>query len=116
MISRALILPAGRGAMLGSHAGPNCLATVGRTTLIERTLRLLSSVGVQDIAIVVGWQGQAIRDHIARSTQIGPAQKRAITFFENADWEQPNGLSAQVARPFVTERTLLLMADQITAP
>lgn len=116
MITRALILAAGRGIKVGDHAGPNCLATVGGCTLIERTLALLDAVGVQKIAITVGWQGAELRRQVAASTRLRPAQKREIVFYENAAWEQPNGLSVLAARPFVTERTLLVMADQIAAP
>ncbi|HXI55992.1 MAG TPA: aminotransferase class V-fold PLP-dependent enzyme [Polyangia bacterium] len=116
MIHRALILAAGKGAKVGTHQGPNCLAPVGRTTLIERTLMLLGSVGVQKIAIVVGWDGDAIRKHLAQSNHVSAAQKRALTFFENPNYDRPNGLSVQAARDFIVERTLLVMADQIAAP
>ncbi|HEY2900984.1 MAG TPA: aminotransferase class V-fold PLP-dependent enzyme [Polyangia bacterium] len=120
MITRALILAAGKGSKVGTHAGPNCLATVGRTTLLERTLGLLASVGVQSIGIVVGWEGAAVRAHVAASTRLSPAQKSGITFFENPHWEKPNGLSVQAARPFIVaggdQRLLLVMADQIAAP
>jgi 2-aminoethylphosphonate-pyruvate transaminase len=39
-----------------------------------------------------------------------------ISFFENANWDGPNGLSVLAARSFITEPTLLVMADQIAAP
>ena len=61
MITRALILAAGRGVKVGDHAGPNCLADVGHKTLIERTLRLLEAVGIQRVAITVGYEGAALR-------------------------------------------------------
>jgi 2-aminoethylphosphonate-pyruvate transaminase len=108
MITRALILAAGRGLKVGDQTGPNCLATVGRTTLIDRTLGLLRSVGVQRIGITVGWQAAELRRHLGG--------QRDVTFFDNPDFEQPNGLSVLAARAFVTERTLLVMADQIAAP
>jgi 2-aminoethylphosphonate-pyruvate transaminase len=116
MITRALILAAGKGVKVGDHAGPNCLATVGRCTLIERTLQLLQSVGVQKVAIVVGHEGALVRKHVAASSIVPAAHKRAITFYENPAFERPNGLSVLAARDFVTERTLLVMADQIAAP
>jgi 2-aminoethylphosphonate-pyruvate transaminase len=116
MITRALILAAGKGVKVGDHAGPNCLAQVGRCTLIERTLQLLESLGIQKVGIVVGHQGQAIRKHVAASTHVRASFKRDITYFENPAWERPNGLSVLAARAFITERTLLVMADQIAAP
>jgi 2-aminoethylphosphonate-pyruvate transaminase len=39
-----------------------------------------------------------------------------VLFFDNPAWDKPNGLSVLAARSFVSERTLLLMADQIAAP
>ena len=116
MITRALILAAGKGIKVGDHAGPNCLATVGRCTLIERTLQLLESVGVQKVAIVAGYEGALLRRHVAGSTIVSAACKRAVTWFDNPAFERPNGLSVLAARAFVTERTLLVMADQIAAP
>ncbi|HET6283098.1 MAG TPA: aminotransferase class V-fold PLP-dependent enzyme [Polyangia bacterium] len=116
MITRALILAAGKGVKVGPHAGPNCLAPVGRNTLIERTLAVLAEVGIQKIAITVGFEGAELTRHIAASRDIPAAQKRNITFFGNDAWDKPNGLSVQAARAFITERTLLVMADQIAAP
>ena len=109
MITRALILAAGEGVAIGESGVPNCLATVGGRPLLDRTLGLLDAVGIQKIGIVVGYAGAAIRRHVA-------ATGRRITFFENAEWDGPNGLSVLAARAFVTERTLLVMADQIQAP
>jgi 2-aminoethylphosphonate-pyruvate transaminase len=118
MITRALILAAGKGTRVGDHVGPNCLATLGRCTLIERTLQVLESVGVQKVGIVVGREedGALLRRHVAASSVVRAAFKRDITFFDNAQFEKPNGLSVLAARAFVTERTLLVMADQIVAP
>src|SRR5262252_6293190 len=116
MITRALILAAGRGLPIGDDGLPNCLAAVGGPSLLERTLGLLDAVGIQKIAITVGYGGAAIRRHVALSTRIGDALRRRVTFYENPEWDGPNGLSVLAARAFVTERTLLVMADQIAAP
>src|SRR5689334_15707381 len=110
MITRALILAAGKGVRVADHAGPNCLTTVGGPTLIERTLALLESVGIRKVGVTIGWRGDEIRRTVAESTRLSAPFKRGISYFENPDWDKPNGLSVQVARPFVTERTLLLMS------
>ena len=117
MVARALILAAGKGVSIGGDAElSNCLTTVGRCSVIERTLELLEDLGVARIGITVGFAGGAVRRHVAASTVLSAALKRRVTFFENDDWQGPNGLSVLAARSFVTERTLLLMADQIAAP
>jgi 2-aminoethylphosphonate-pyruvate transaminase len=118
MITRALILAAGRGLPIGEDGLPNCLADVGAggPSLLERWLALLDAVGIQKIAIVVGYGGAAIRRHVALSTRLPEALRRRIGFHENAEWDGPNGLSVLAGRAFATERTLLVMADQIAAP
>ncbi len=116
MISRALILAAGKGISIGDPAVPNCLTTVGRCSLLERTLGLLESLGVGRIGISVGFEAAAIRQFVASSGALSMATRRRVTFFENERWQGPNGLSVLAARPFITERTLLVMADQIAAP
>ena len=117
MVARALILAAGKGVSIGGDAElSNCLTTVGRCSVIERTLELLEDLGVARIGITIGFSGAAVRRHIAESTVVSAAMKRRVTFFENPDWPGPNGLSVLAARSFITERTLLLMADQIAAP
>ncbi len=116
MIPRALILAAGKGMSVSDPETPNCLTVVGRCTLLERTLGLLESLGVQKIGVVVGFGGAAVRRHVAGSSALSAITKRRVIFFENPDWEGPNGLSVLAARSFLTERTLLIMADQIAAP
>jgi len=116
MLTRALILAAGKGIALGEEPGPNCLTAVGGVMLIERTLAVLEAIGIREIAITTGWRAPELRDAIADSTRITPSIKRSITYFDNPHWDKPNGLSVQAARAFLTERTLLVMADQIAAP
>lgn len=116
MITRALILAAGQGLAIGDDDVPNCLARVGGSSLLERTLSVLLGAGIQQIAIVVGYGGSAVERHVAGSTRLPAGARRRVTFFENPDWRGPNGLSVLAAGAFVTERTLLVMADQIAAP
>jgi 2-aminoethylphosphonate-pyruvate transaminase len=116
MLTRALILAAGKGVKVGDHVGPNCLATVGGCTLIERALGVLDSVGIQQVGVVVGYEGAAVRRHVAGSRVVRAAFKRAISWYENPAFDRPNGLSVLAGRELVTERTLLVMADQIAAP
>ena len=116
MITRALVLAAGRGVRIGEHEGPNCLGCVGGACLIERTLRVLAQAGVKKVGITTGWQGRLLRGFLTEQSDLPARLGLELEFFDNPDWEKPNGLSVQVARGFVTERTLLVMADQIAAP
>ncbi len=116
MITRAVILAAGKGVRIGDQVGPNCLVRVGRCSLIERTLSVLAGAGVRQVAVVIGWRGDDLQRFLLEQSELPARLGITLTFFENPRWDRPNGLSVQVARDFVTERTLLVMADQIAAP
>ena len=118
MIRQAMILAAGRGRPVADPDVPNCLATVGGVPLILRTLRVLRRTGIRRAAITVGWQGALTRRRIqdlCASEPVGQVPGELV-FFDNPDWDKPNGISVQVARRFLSEPVLLLMSDQIAAP
>jgi 2-aminoethylphosphonate-pyruvate transaminase len=115
VIRQALVLAAGRGRPVGDADVPNCLALVGGIPLIHRTLRVLAQAGIRRVGIAVGWQGHLLR----RSVEALISRNEGlpdVSFYDNPLWEQPNGLSVLAARRFITERTLLVMADQIATP
>ncbi len=57
-----MILAAGRGVRLGALTTnrPKCLLPLGSETVLERQLRLLSEVGVDDVVVVVGYRAPDI--------------------------------------------------------
>jgi 2-aminoethylphosphonate-pyruvate transaminase len=114
-IRQALILAAGHGRPVADPANANCLARVGSCSLIQRALRVLAGAGIRRVGITIGFDGAHIRRDVEHLRRVEPNLPET-TFFENSAFERPNGLSVLVARRFITERTLLLMADQIAAP
>jgi 2-aminoethylphosphonate-pyruvate transaminase len=116
VIRQALLLAAGRGRPVADPEVPNCLAPAGGVPLIQRTLRVLAQAGIRRVGIVVGWQGELLRQRVEELCASVRGLPQEISFHENALWDGPNGLSVLAARRFVTERTLLLMADQIATP
>ncbi|HEX4511524.1 MAG TPA: aminotransferase class V-fold PLP-dependent enzyme [Burkholderiaceae bacterium] len=116
MITRALILAAGRGMRIDDPETPNSLARVGGVSLLQRALRVLAQAGVREVALALGWHGQKLRDALAEEAATVRALGVTLSFFDNPTWEGPNGLSVLAARAFILERTLLVMADQIAAP
>ena len=116
MVRHALILAAGRGRPVADSQTPNCISAVAGVPLILRTLRGLASAGIRRVGIVVGWKGDELRRRIEALCASEHGLPSEILFFNNPSWEKPNGLSLLAARSFVTERTLLVMADQIAAP
>jgi choline kinase len=58
---RAIILAAGRGKRLsGHHSRPKCLLEIGGRSLLERHLLILAQLGIQDIAITVGYKAEQV--------------------------------------------------------
>ncbi|MGD0835732.1 MAG: aminotransferase class V-fold PLP-dependent enzyme [Polyangia bacterium] len=94
---------------------PNCLAQVGRLSLIHRALRVVGAAGMRRVAITVGYQEERVKREVESLRRSEP-QLPEVVFFSNPAWDAPNGLSVLAAREFLSERTLLLMADQIAAP
>ncbi len=67
MTKRAIILAAGVGQRLqlaADAAAPKCLLRFDGKTLLERHLRLLRAVGIDDVVIVVGYEHQQIAAEI----------------------------------------------------
>jgi 2-aminoethylphosphonate-pyruvate transaminase len=88
---------------------------VGSIPVLLRTLRVLAGAGIRRVAITVGFDSQRLR-RAADTMNRAESNLPEIIFFDNPAWERPNGLSVLAAREFLTERTLLVMADQIAAP
>lgn len=63
----AIILAAGVGRRLGEPGGlPKVLLKVGGRTLLDRHLDILGSRGIEDIALTVGHEAEAIRAEVSR--------------------------------------------------
>jgi choline kinase len=105
----AVILAAGAGKRLngGQNVIPKCLAAPGGVALIERQIGALRGAGIDDITVVVGFQGDAVRAAC-------PARTR---FVENADFERTNSLySLWLARPFLGGGFVVLNCDVLFDP
>jgi choline kinase len=66
---RAIILAAGRGMRLQQSAGeqsPKCLLQFGGVSLLERHLRLLRDVGVEDIVLALGFRHDQVEAELDR--------------------------------------------------
>jgi choline kinase len=66
---RAIILAAGRGMRLQQTANeqlPKCLLRFGGQTLLERHLRLLRGVGVEEVVMALGWRYELVEAELDR--------------------------------------------------
>lgn len=100
----AVILAAGYGSRMGALTAnrPKCLLEVGGQTLIEAQIDGLRRVGVGKVTVVVGYQGDRIREQL----------KNRATYVENARYRETNSLySLWLARHRLSEGGLVLNAD-----
>jgi len=77
---KAVILAAGQGTRIRSVHGerPKCLIEVDDSTILDHQLAALFTVGINDVAIVVGYEKEQIMAHVKNNY---PGKK--INFVEN---------------------------------
>lgn len=102
----AIILAAGVGRRLGEDAGPHkILLTFGGRTLLERHLRALKDVGVDDVWITVGHSGGAIRRAVA---ELG---RYPVRFEDNARYREGSLVSLWEQRERLRQGRPILLMD-----
>ena len=87
---KAVILAAGQGTRIRSVHGehPKCLIEVDHTTILDHQLDALSMVGINDVAIVVGYEKEQIIAHVNARTLLSPR----IRFIENPAFAITNNI------------------------
>jgi choline kinase len=106
---RGIILAAGAGTRLnGSDAvRPKCAVTFGGVTLIELQLQALRASGIDEIAVVVGFEADWVR-RICGSR---------VAFIENGEYAETNSLySLALARPLLTDGFVVMNCDVLFHP
>src|SRR5436190_17293719 len=106
---KGVILAAGKGSRLNGTAGdkPKCLVEMGGMTLLERQVRTLQRVGIDDIVIVVGCQADRVRRVCGSS----------VSYVENARFSETNSLySLWTARALLSEGFVVLNCDVLFHP
>jgi choline kinase len=114
---KCVILAAGMSTRLRplTDTMPKCLLKVGGKTLLERTIENVLEVGINEIAIVVGYRAEMIRDFFKKQFP----QKR-IRFILNPNYAKTNNAySLLLARRFLenkdgkVDHSLLLLDSDI---
>ena len=112
---QAVILAAGMGRRLGvlTKDRTKCMIELNGRTLIERSLDVLSRLDLDRIVIVVGYEGQAVRDTVGDTYGSVPIQ-----YIENPEYRTTNNIySLFLARHVLAEAdTLLLESDLVYEP
>ena len=88
---KAVILAAGQGTRIRSVHGehPKCLIEVDETTILDHQLEALSMAGINEVAIVVGYEKEQIIAHV-RSKELSYNQR--IHFIENPAFAITNNI------------------------
>ena len=111
MISTAVLLAAGEGSRLRDVAPVKPLCPVGGEPLIAHALRGLGEAGVTRVAVVLGYQADAIAAYLdARAWPV------AVEQVVVDDWRLPNGISALAGLDRVGAPALLAMCDHLVDP
>jgi L-glutamine-phosphate cytidylyltransferase len=85
---KALILAAGRGTRISRHIDgkPKCTVSLdGDTTLIEYSIDLLRTKGVDEVIVALGYRGEVIREILS---------ERNVTFRENPFYDVTNSIAS----------------------
>lgn len=109
---QAVILAAGMGKRLKDLTRDNtkCMVKVNGVTLIERMLRQLDDLSLEQIVIVIGYRGDDLRDYIS-TLDI----RTKITYVSNPVYDTTNNIySLYLAKDhLLNDDTLLLESDLI---
>jgi len=88
---KAVILAAGQGTRIRSVHGerPKCLIEVDNSTILDHQLEALCKAGVNEVAIVVGYEKEQIMNHVIKR-QLNQGQR--IHFIENPAFAITNNI------------------------
>lgn len=106
---RALILAAGRGTRISRYLSgkPKCTVDIGGITLIENTINKLKKIGVNDIALIVGYNQNEIRKTL---------ENYDVKFYYNPFFDVTNSVaSAWFARDFIKDDDIMIMNGDVYA-
>ena len=88
---------------------PKCLLSIGKRTLLERTVDAMMQAGVGDFVVITGFRGEMIREFL---TTHYPTL--VFRFIHNADYEHNNNIySLWMAGQAVRGKEFLLMDSDI---
>ena len=106
---KAVVLAAGEGTRIKLKI-PKPLVIINGLSLLERTILTFADLNVQELVIVVGYQADKIKGHVANMPII---QDYKITWVENREFHRGNGLSVLLTQDYVGDRFFLSMVDHI---
>lgn len=106
---KALILAAGYGKRLRpiTNSKPKAMVEINGVSLLENSLNCITSLGIEDIGIVVGHMASYIKESIGESWN-----GSRITYFENKRYLETNNIASfYSAFDFCNDDMLMLECD-----
>lgn len=107
----AVILAAGMGKRLGelTEHHTKCMVQINGEMLIDRMLTCLSELALNKVVLVIGYQGQKLRDYIGSTYKGLP-----VEYIENPVYDQTNNIySLYLARKILSDDDTLLMESDL---
>jgi 1L-myo-inositol 1-phosphate cytidylyltransferase len=114
-IKCAVVIAAGFGSRLRADEDdtfPKPLRKVESVPLLVRVLRCLAASGIEQAAVVLGYQADQIRAALEQETSLG----LHVSYVLNEQYAKSNGVSVLAAREFVGNGCVLSMADHLYSP
>lgn len=109
---QAIILAAGMGRRMGKYTENHtkCMMTVGKRTLLERTIEALKLAGIGRLIMVIGYEAESLRSYIEEK-KFG----MEIKYVYNYDYASTNNIySLFLARDYMRkDDTILIESDLI---
>jgi choline kinase len=109
---KVLLMAAGKGTRISRYieGKPKCTVNIGGTTLIEYTMEQLRAHGITEVAMVLGYQGDIIKETLKHC-------KLNITYYYNYFYDVTNSIaSAWFAKDFLDGDMILMNADVYLEP
>ena len=103
---KAIITAAGRGSRLGAltRFRPKGLLPINGESLIARQLRILSSYGIHDVAIVTGYCAETVQQRF----------QGRVTFFNNPNYSTTTSTgSLSIAMDFMDTDIIIMACDTV---
>ncbi len=108
---QAIILAAGMGKRLGEFTKENtkCMVPVNGITLIDRMLSQLADLNLKRVVIVIGYQGQKVKDHIGSDYK-----GLKIEYINNPIYDKTNNIySLSLAKNYLKQDDSLLIESDL---
>lgn len=112
MITRAILIAAGRGKRLGPHTEeiPKCMVQVGKKPILGWVWDAFRAAGIEELVVIRGYRGDVLESFVR---QLAPK----VTFVDNAAWQDNNVLlSLACARAYLDRPCLISYSDIIFTP